>query len=305
MPFSDFLNAVLPLNPKEKKYPIIIVITGGEPLLRKDLAECGLALRRAGFRWGIVSNGYLYDEPMHNKLISAGMGAITISLDGIEGSHNWLRGSRKSFSRAVNAIKIISGSKRLNSDIVSCIHQRNINELNDLMDLLIDLGVRSWRLFTVAPIGRARDNPELLLLPEQFRHLMDFIKESRRSKLIDVTFSCEGYVGSYEREVRDDFFFCRAGVNIASVLIDGSISACPNIDRSFVQGNIYQDRLMDVWENRFSDMRNRDWARTGLCETCREFKFCQGNGLHLWDARRESVLVCHNSLLEREFMTNG
>jgi len=301
MAFSDFFNAILPLNPREKQYPIIVVITGGEPLLRNDLAECGLALREAGFRWSIVTNGYLYDEQMHHSLISAGMGAITVSLDGMAESHNWLRASPKSFSKAVNAIKLISGNKRLNSDVVSCIQQGNINELHQLKDLLIKLGVQSWRLFTISPVGRAANNPVLQLTPEQFRYLMDFIKDTRCSKDIDAKFSCEGFVGNYERKVRDDFFFCRAGINIASVLIDGSTSACPNLDRGFVQGNIYKDSLTDIWEKRFTEMRNREWARTGQCETCIEFKYCQGNGLHLWDARRENVLVCHNDLLERAY----
>ncbi len=52
---------------------------------------------------------------------------------------------------------------------------------------------------------------------------MEFIKRTRSEKQINVSFSCEAYVGNYENEVRDNFFFCRAGINIASVLNDGAL----------------------------------------------------------------------------------
>lgn len=73
----------------------------------------------------------------------------------------------------------------------------------------------------------------MLLNPEEFTYLMKFIKTKRKDKDLDIKFSCEGYVGDYEGKVREDYFFCRAGINVASVLIDGSIGACPNINRSF------------------------------------------------------------------------
>ena len=127
---------------------------------------------------------------------------------------------------------------------------------------------------------------------------MDFIAACRKSKEIDIKFSCEGYVGKYEPLVRDSFFFCRAGINIGSILIDGSISACPNIDRSFSQGNIYKDSFYSVWENKFQPFRNRDWTRTGQCKTCKDFKDCQGNGLHNWHGEKNNVLVCHKEKIE-------
>src|SRR5665647_1252552 len=97
MPFEDFLHAILPLKERYKPNSITVVITGGEPLLRKDLPQCGRALRENGFRWGIVTNGFAYDSDMHAKLLSAGMGAITLSLDGFEETHNWLRVNKKSY----------------------------------------------------------------------------------------------------------------------------------------------------------------------------------------------------------------
>jgi len=121
-----------------------------------------------------------------------------------------------------------------------------------------------------------------------------FIVKCRKSKEIDVKFSCEGYVGKYESLVRDSYFFCRAGINIGSILIDGSISACPNIDRAFSQGNIYTDNFYETWKNKFQLFRNREWTKIGQCESCGKYKDCQGNGFHNWHGEKRNVLVCHN-----------
>ncbi|MDR0545974.1 MAG: TIGR04133 family radical SAM/SPASM protein [Dysgonamonadaceae bacterium] len=293
MPFDDFLKAIQPLKTAYPRNSILVVIMGGEPLLRKDLAECGKKLRDEGFRWSIVTNGYAYDKAMHAKLVSAGMGSITVSLDGLEENHNWLRNNPKSFERAVKALELIVDCPRLNYDAVTCVHQKNLAELPGLKEFLISKKIKNWRIFTVAPIGRAAENPEMLLSNEQTRQLMDFIAGTRKNdKRINLYFSCESYTGKYEKQVRDSYFFCRAGVNIGSVLIDGSISACPNIDRRFVQGNIYKDNLLDVWENRFDVMRNRSWCKTGICKNCRDFKLCNGGDMHLWSPQQDGILSC-------------
>ncbi len=263
MPMEDFLKALDTIKNPAKKF--IVAITGGEPLLRKDLETCGREIRKRGMRWGMVSNGHLYTSERHKTLMAAGMGSLTISLDGLEESHNWLRDTPDSFSRVDKAIGLAAGSIRLNFDVVTCVNHKNIMELAKIYDYLAAKGVKAWRLFTIIPIGRAATHPELNLSDSAFKQMMDFIAERRKAGPLDIKFSCEGYVGEYEAKVRDTPFFCRAGVNIGSILIDGSISACPNIDRTFVQGNIYQDNFFQVWESRFAPFRDRSWTKKGPC----------------------------------------
>lgn len=301
MPFEDFLNAILPIREVYDPDKITVVITGGEPLLRSDLAECGKTLRKHGFRWGIVTNGYAYNAEIHNKLLSAGMGALTLSLDGLEENHNWLRHNPNSFKKAVEALELITTSKRLNYDVVTCVNARNINELGQLKDFLIKKNVKAWRLFTIAPIGRAATNNDMQLSGAQVKQLMDFIVQARKGKRIDTKFSCEAYVGKYEKKVRDSYFFCRAGINIASVLIDGSISACPNINRSFAQGNIFKDNFLDVWNNRFSIMRNRNWTKTGPCASCPDYNNCNGGAMHLWNENCDGIMGCLEERMRRQY----
>jgi radical SAM enzyme (rSAM/lipoprotein system) len=292
LPFEDFLKAALPLREKYKNVHITVAITGGEPLLRKDLAQCGRILREHGFGWGIVTNGYDYSPYIHGRLLAAGMGSLTLSLDGLESSHNWLRSNNQSFERAVKALELITTASHINYDVVTCVNQRNIHELEEIKKLLISLNVRAWRLFTITPIGRAAQYEELFLQPGQLRQLMDFIVTARNENRIKVNFCCEAFTGDYELKVRDNYFFCRAGIQVASVMIDGSISACPNINRCFIQGNIYHDNFLDVWDNKFLVMRDRSWTKTGMCLDCREYKNCNGGALHQWNEKKDEIMTC-------------
>jgi radical SAM enzyme (rSAM/lipoprotein system) len=296
MPAEDFLAALDTIHKPATNFTV--VLTGGEPLLRKDIEFCGREIRKRGMRWSMVSNGLLYNEERHISLLNAGMGALTLSLDGLEASHNWLRNNGSGFHRVLHAIELAVTSPRLNFDVVTCVNQRNIRELAQIRDLLVQIGVKSWRLFTITPIGRAKNNAELSLTNQQLVDLMDFIADARKSKAIEVKFSCEGYVGRYETKVRDSYFFCRAGINIGSILTDGSVSACPNIDRSFSQGNIYRDNFFNVWQTKFEPFRNRSWMKIGKCVNCTDFKDCQGSGFHNWQGIKENILVCHHEKIE-------
>lgn len=308
MPLQDFLKALdtMPRSLNNANNRIIVVLTGGEPLLRPDILEVGMALNHRGFYWSMVSNGFLYTEQMHKQLMDAGLKALTISLDGVEEDHNWMRGNPQSFQRTLNAIKIAASDKRLDFDVVTCVNKRNLKRLEELYSLLAGVGVRKWRLFTIIPIGRAEKEADLHLTKSEKVEMMEFIKAHREKEScsktksadsqIDVAFSCEGYLGKYEEKVRPVRFFCHAGINIASVLIDGRISGCPNIDRDlFSQGNIYRDNFYDVWENRFKPFRERSWARQGICKECKHFKNCLGGGMHNWKGEKAILqpLTCN------------
>jgi radical SAM protein with 4Fe4S-binding SPASM domain len=163
--------------------------------------------------------------------------------------------------------------------------------------LFIRNGIKHWRLFTVFPKGRAKDNPLLQLSKQEMIRLMEFIRQTRAEGIIQTSYGCEGYLGDYELEVRDHPFFCQAGIHIGSVLADGSISACPGLRTDYIQGNIYTDNFRTVWNERFQVMRNRLWTKTGKCAGCKSYKYCEGNGLHLRDEQSGELLCCHLDLL--------
>lgn len=291
MPAADFFRVIDEITPFVNPNKVLVIFTGGEAMLRSDLEQCGLKLYRRGFPWGVVSNGLFFAERLEGML-SSGLRTATISLDGFEDDHNWLRRHPACFQKAVESIKGLAQADGVIWDVVTCANQKNFKDLPKLKQFLIDTGVKRWRIFTVFPVGRAASIPELQINDEQFRETMEFISNCRREGKIHVSYGCEGFLGGYEMEVRDHFYECSAGVSSASVLADGSISGCPSIRANYHQGNIYKDRFIDIWNNGFQEFRHREWAQKGKCADCKLFRYCEGNGMHLHDDNGD-LLFCH------------
>lgn len=298
MPAEDFLRVIdQSVTPHVDPHKVLIIISGGEPLMRTDLAEVGAALKQRGYPWGMVTNGLAMTEKRFKELMASGLRSMAISFDGMKDNHNWMRQHPLAFDGATRAIKLAAATPSLTWDVVTCVNQRTINQLDEMREYLWSIGVRNWRLITIDPMGRAAENPELLLSPEQHRYLLDYIRD-RRKEGLHISYSCEGFMPDYEGEIRDYLFHCMAGISVASILIDGSISACTSIRGKYYQGNIYKDDFWDVWENRFESYRNREWMRKQApCNNCKLFRYCEGGGMHL---RREdgSLMLCHHNKLQ-------
>ena len=292
MPCEDFGRVLDSVAAATDPHQVMIILTGGEPLLRPDLEACGRMIYEKGFPWGMVSNGFALTPERYRRLLGAGLRALTISLDGLQEDHDWMRGRDGSFQRASAAIRMVAASGEVEFDVVTCVNRRNFSHLPAIRDYLVSLGVREWRLFTIFPVGRAAADPDLQLPSDQYKGLMDFIVRTRKEGDIKAEYGCEGFLGNYEGAVRDAFFHCQAGITIGSVLADGAISACPSIRADYHQGNIYQDDFMEVWKERFGVMRDRSWMRKDACAACKYWKYCRGNGMHLRDGDG-NLLLCH------------
>ena len=293
MPKEDFMRVLDSVAAKTDPHKVFVVVTGGEPLMRDDLEECCAEIYKKGFPWGMVCNGLYLTRQRFDGLLRAGLHSITISMDGLEEDHNWMRGHKDSFARVSEAIDMLVETKDIVWDIVTCVNRRNYAHLDEIKEFLIGKGVTRWRLFSVFPMGRAAKDPEMLLSNEEFRGMFEFIKRTRQEGRIRADYGCEGFLGNYEGEVRNRFFSCQAGVTVGSVMADGSIAACASIRSDYNQGNIYNgDDFMEVWEKKYHPYRNREWMRKGDCETCKYWRYCRGNGMHL---RTEdgSLLFCH------------
>lgn len=292
MPKEDFGKVLDSVAAKMNPHEVMINITGGEPLMRPDLDECGRMIYEKGFPWGMVTNGYLLTPERYQRLLQNGLRAMTISLDGLGEDHDWMRGREGSFERAAAAIKMVIDSGEVEFDVVTCVNRRSYPHLAEIRDFLIGLGLKGWRLFTVFPVGRAAQDPELQLTREEHVGLLEFIRTTRRQGVIAAEFACEGFLGNFEGDVRSHFYMCQAGITVGSVLADGSISACPSIRADYNQGNIYQDDFMDVWEHRYGPYRVRTWMKKDACASCKFWKYCRGGGMHLRDAQG-NLILCH------------
>ncbi len=247
-------------------------------------------------RFGIVTNGWALTGRWVDLLLRHGLYSITVSLDGLAARHDWLRGRKTSFDRAVAGIvRLVAAGVPL-FDVVTCVHPGNLAELPAVSALLRRLGVPAWRLFSIFPKGRAARDERLRLDHAGWQRLFEFISREREACAgtpFRVNFGCEAYLPKkVDHAVRDEPYFCRAGIAIGSVLCDGSIAACPNITRDLIQGNVRTDDFATVWEERFLPFRERSWMRQGECVGCREWTRCLGNSLHLWDPAAGRTAFC-------------
>ena len=266
---------------------IAFIITGGEPLLHSDVYKIGSYIHQNGMRWGMVTNGLMLNSENLNKLCDSGISSITLSLDGLEDSHNWLRNNQFSFKNTLEALKLIAQSEIIHKDIVSCVSPKNLVELGRIGELLIENRIKNWRLFRIFPSGRANINEQLKLSFSQTKELLEWIKINKpyyQKKGLNINLSCEGWVPFEEdKKLRDYPFFCRSGINIASILSDGTITGCSNNSKGFYVGNILQDNFGDLWENHFDIFRTKKWLDRTVCADCKHIKSCKGSSIHLWD----------------------
>jgi len=299
---EEWLSFFDSLPSRFDRKPLILAVTGGEPFCCPRFDDNLAGLPRNDLSFGMVSNGWALTEQNVAKVVAAGITSMTVSLDGLEASHDWLRGRKGSFERAVAGIHRVVRAGLPFFDVVTCVNPRNLEELPEMLPLLRSLGVRAWRLFSIFPKGRARENAALRLDASGLRRLFDWIRKTREELAgsdFKLEFCCEGFLpAELDGQVREEPYFCRAGISIGSVLCDGAISACPNSSRSLVQGNIRTDDFAEVWENRFQPFRDRAWMRKGDCVSCSQWGRCLGNSLHLWDEERGQTGLCHYRLLK-------
>ncbi len=287
-------------NPKD----ILLNITGGEPLVRRDLFEIMDYANKLGFRWGMTSNGMLINDDIIKKMVDTNMETVSISIDGLKETHEKFRKVPNSFDRIIEGIKKMQDTPSIKIvQVTTVANKKNINELEDIYKLMLDLGIKYWRVINVDPIGRAKDNKDILLDKDDYKFLFNFIKEKRKENKIVVEYGCSHYLDiPLEKELRDTYFYCVTGLYVASILSNGDIFVCPNVERrkEFVQGNIKTDDFVDVWENKFEFFRSDDRLKCDKCNKCSKWKYCLGDSFHTFNFDDKEPNFCIKEIYEEE-----
>lgn len=183
--------------------------------------------------------------------------------------------------------------------VTTVVTHENISQLDELYKIFDNMPLDSWRIINIEPIGRALEHPELLLTKEDYQYLFEYIRNKRIAGE-PVCYGCSHYLGlEYEREVRDWYFLCMAGIYTASITANGDIIACLDIERrpEFVQGNILKDNFNDVWENKFQIFRKNLCDENQKCSDCSEKNFCHGGAYHSWNFDKNEPYVCFKDIL--------
>ena len=274
---------------------IMVNVTGGEPLLRRDLFEVMGQVHALGFPWGMVTNGSLITDDVIRRMKETGMQTISVSLDGLYGAHERSRRLPGAFPRIIEAIRKLADAQFLNTiQITTVVTRENIGSLEEMLDFFSALPVDSWRIATVDPIGRCEQQRQLLLGREDLDALFDFFRNHAFHKKPILTTSCSHYLGNMDSLYRGHPFRCEAGKSVASILADGSVFVCPNVPRrqELIQGNIRQDDLVQLWENGFRWFRDGENRRQGRCSSCKAWEQCRGDSLHTYDFETGEPKFC-------------
>lgn len=275
---------------------ILLNVTGGEPLVRKDLFGIMEYASSLGFRWGMTTNGMLINDDIIKKMIKTNMESISISLDGLKETHESFRRVPNCFDKIINNIKKLQKVPSIKIvQVTTVANKKNIHELEDVYNLMKELNVVSWRVINVDPIGRAKDNKDILLDKDDYKYLFNFIKEKRNEGILNVEYGCSHYLGlELEKELRDTYFICTAGLYVASILSNGDIFICPDVVRrkEFIQGNIKTDNFVEVWENGFQMFRTEDRTKCSKCQKCSSWKYCLGDSFHTFNFEEKRPNFC-------------
>ena len=255
----------------------IVVLSGGEPLLREDVYDIARYGTEQGLRMVMGTSGYLIDGETAGKLRDAGIRAVAISLDSKDPSvHDSFRGLDGVWERAVAAIGHCRDAG-IGVQINMSVMRSAMSEVEDVIDLGTSLGVRDYQLFFPIPTGRARQiEPRS---PEEYEDLIRQILIRYRDSDLNIRPTCAPQF----RRIADELGIhnpawgrgCLAGITYCRIFANGDVTPCPYLPVS--AGNVRTIPFSEIWNNSplFTALRNPDLL-TGKCGHCNFKTICGG-----------------------------
>jgi heme b synthase len=269
----------------------ILILTGGEPLMRRDVFSLARLATDIGLRVVLATNGTMIDETVAPEIATSGIKRVSISLDGPDASsHDRFRGVSGAFDRAVQGIENLKGAG-VEFQINTTITKRNAHLIEEMTRLALDLDARALHIFLLVPTGRGKDlENEAISAADYERVLHEFYDLSKRTNLqMKATCAPHYYriVAQKERgsktamgsESHGHGFSsmtrgCLGGTGFCFVSFKGEVCPCGYLP--LVAGNIRTASLKEIWYNAplFRDLRDLSLLK-GKCGGC-EFKMVCG-----------------------------
>lgn len=299
-----------------------VTLSGGEPLMRKEWPEIARTLIEGGVKVNMISNGHLFSEEEADRALEVGMNNIAFSIDGLEESHTHVRRVKGNWRKILSNFEICR-QKGMTYGAITTIFRTNMNELEEVRQILIDSGVGLWQLQLATPSGNMDDSRDLMIQPEAMFDLIPMLAEMRKRPGIRIDIGDNiGYYGGYEEDLRcaygkepqeDEVNFwtgCRAGCQVVGIESNGNVKGClslpsakNNVDE-FVEGNLRERSLREIWEAPNSFAFNRKFKieqLEGFCRTCEWAEICRGGcswGAFAHSGSRNESIYCYHRLLE-------
>lgn len=255
----------------------LLILSGGEPLLREDIYEIIRYGADRGLRMGMGSNGILIDDEVSRRLKDAGMETVAISLDSsIPDRHDEFRGVKGCWDHAVNAIKALKKS-RIQVQVNCTVTPQNYDEIDNIMSLAEDLSVENFHLFFLVPTGRGTGLKDIT--PRMYEDMISSTLAKTRKYKLDVKPSCAPQFMRVAKEQGVDMSRwvrgCMAGLYYCRIYPSGEVTPCPYMPLTV--GNVREKSFKDIWFNSevFKSLRDFDKLK-GKCGKCEYRDVCGG-----------------------------
>jgi heme b synthase len=274
----------------------IIILTGGEPLLREDTAEIARYGTELGCRMVLATNGTLLDETSARDLKAAGIKRISISIDGRdETSHDALRAVPGAFAGALFGVE---NAKRagLSFQINTTITKRNAGELSEIETMVRDIGAHAHHLFLLVPTGRGSEMAHESLDAHEYEEILSHIYFYEKRAPYPVKVTCAPQYQRIKEELsreegdkaespnqthHTDHEFasstrgCLGGISFLFISHDGKAQPCGYLE--VTAGDVRKQSVREIWEGSDVFLRLRDYSRLkGKCKNCDFVDVCGG-----------------------------
>ncbi len=286
-----FKNITDTIDEIAKEFKPVVVLTGGEPLLRNDVFEIADYIRAQGMRVGLATNGTLVDYSKALE-IKRHIDIVSLSIDGSSSSiHDDFRHINGAFDKTIKAASIFK-ELGINFIVNSSFTKRNQNDIENTYRLSKKIGASAWYMFMIVPTGRGADiNDELISKTDYEKILKWHFYMELKEKDIFVRPTCAPeYYAVCDIEARKNNIDytrrnlsfstggakgCLAGQKIAFINYEGNVKPCSYFLRD--AGNILEKGFLDIWHNSkiFKDMRNFN-SYNKKCSTCKYINVCGG-----------------------------
>lgn len=292
-----------------------VTLIGGEPLLRPDLPELIRAINDHGMLCSVLTGGYGVSREKVRRLRDAGVAFISVSIDGLEASHDKLRGREGSWRQCFLTFEQ-AAAVGLPYGCNTQLNRISAPQLPQLYELIHAAGVTGWQVQMTAPMGNAADCADILLQPAE---LCDFYpmlgRVAERAHRDGVRFAPGdnvGYYGPYESILRGGepgfWMGCQAGLALVGVEADGTIKPCSSLPRDeHTGGNIRDASLGEIIATDTMGMNLGGGTPAaiahlwGFCAGCEYAELCRGGcswTAHVFFGKRGNNPYCHHRAIE-------
>ena len=255
----------------------MVILTGGEPLLRRDIYDIAKYASSLGIWVVMGTNGVLITDRVAEKMIECGVKGVGISLDSIDPEkHNSFRGGRNSWEFSVRALEICK-AHGLQVLVQTTVMGMNYNEIQELIDFTRDKGAWSFNLYFLVQTGRGQKMNDLSAeqTHDILSNLVD-IQDDYRPMLVRSKCAPQFKQIAYEKGRGGlESGGCMAGTQYCRIMPDGNVTPCPYM--TVVAGNVREQSFAEIWQTSKVLEELRDVSQLkGRCGSCEFSELCGG-----------------------------